>query len=224
MAGVRICFGPFTLDLETRQVTRGGDEIHLMPKAFELLTVLLLERPKVLSKSDLQERLWPGTFVAEANLSNLVAEIREALGDDARAPRFIRTAYGFGYAFCGDAIAAPGAHRPALPHRPVCWLEWNQQQFPLSIGEHVIGRDADLDVTLDAATVSRRHARLVVTAEGALLEDFGSKNGTFRGDERVTSPVSLADGDAIRIGSLLVTFRRRPVAMSTETQAPPPTS
>jgi pSer/pThr/pTyr-binding forkhead associated (FHA) protein len=60
----------------------------------------------------------------------------------------------------------------------------------------------------------------VVTAEGTLLEDFGSKNGTFRGNERVTSPVQLADGDAIRIGSQLVTFRTRALAMSTETQAP----
>ena len=62
---------------------------------------------------------------------------------------------------------------------------------------------------LDASTVSRRHARLVVTAEGTVLEDFGSKNGTFRGSERITAPVQLADGDAIRIGSLLVTFHVR---------------
>jgi hypothetical protein len=162
--------------------------------------------------------------VAEANLSNLVAEIREALDDRARAPKFIRTAHGFGYAFCGETIAPPRAPQAALAERPACWLEWEQRQFPLSIGEHVIGRDPDLEVTLDAATVSRRHARLVVTTEGTLLEDFGSKNGTFRGSERVTSPVQLADGDAIRIGSLLVTFHMRPLGMSTETQAPPPHS
>ena len=46
----------------------------------------------------------------------------------------------------------------------------------------------------------------MVAAEAVMLDDFGSKNGTFRGDERVTSPVPLADGDAIHIGSLLVTF------------------
>ena len=100
---MRIRFGPFTLDLESRQLTNAGEEIHLEPKAFELLSALVLERPKALSKADLQERLWPGTFVAEANLSNLVAEIRAALGDPARAPKFVRTAHGFGYAFCGDA-------------------------------------------------------------------------------------------------------------------------
>ena len=88
-----------------RQLTRAGREIHLEPKAFELLSALVLERPKALSKADLQERLWPGTFVAEANLSNLVAEIRAALGDPARAPLFVRTVHRFGYAFCGDAVA-----------------------------------------------------------------------------------------------------------------------
>ena len=101
---MRIRFGPFTLDLESRQLTNAGEEIHLEPKAFELLSALVLERPKVISKADLQERLWPGTFVAEANLSNLVAEIRAALGDPARAPKFVRTSHGFGYAFCGDAV------------------------------------------------------------------------------------------------------------------------
>ena len=95
---MRIRFGPFTLDLESRQLTSAGQEIHLEPKAFELLSALVLERPKALSKADLQERLWPGTFVAEANLSNLVAEIRAALSDPARAPKFVRTAHGFGYA------------------------------------------------------------------------------------------------------------------------------
>ena len=101
---MRIRFGPFTLDLESRQLISAGREIHLEPKAFELLSALVLERPKALSKGDLQERLWPGTFVAEANLSNLVAEIRAALGDPARAPKFVRTAHGFGYAFCGEAV------------------------------------------------------------------------------------------------------------------------
>jgi DNA-binding winged helix-turn-helix (wHTH) protein len=217
---VKIGFGPFTLDLDTRQLTREDREIHLAPKAFELLVTLVQDRPKVLSKAVLQERLWPETFVAEANLSNLVAEIREALGDRARKPLFVRTAHGFGYAFCGDATTLSGG-RTTTPDRPTCWLEWGRQRFPLSTGEHVVGRDPDVEVRLDASTVSRRHARLVVTAEGTVLEDFGSKNGTFRGDERVTSPVPLVDGDAIHIGSLLVTYHVRALLMSTDTQARP---
>jgi len=216
---VRIRFEPFILDRDTRQLLRGRREVHLAPKAFELLQALVLERPRVLSKAVLQQRLWPETFVAEANLSNLVAELREALGDRARDPRFIRTAHGFGYAFCGDAAdlsAAPAT--PASADRPACWLEWGRRRFPLSIGENVAGRDPDVAVRLDASTVSRRHARFVVTADGTTLEDLGSKNGTLLGSERVTSPVPLADGDAIRIGSLLVIFHVRALLGSTETQ------
>jgi DNA-binding winged helix-turn-helix (wHTH) protein len=214
---VKIRFGPFTLDLDTRQLIRDNAEIHLSPKAFELLATLVADRPKVLSKIVLQERLWPATFVAEANLSNLVAEIREALGDDARSPLFIRTAHGFGYAFCGDTATLP-VGRETGSDRPVCWIEWGTRRFPLSIGEHVIGRDPDVEVSLEGSTVSRRHARLSVTAEGTVLEDFGSKNGTFRGSERVTAPIVLADGDAIGIGSVQITYRTLVGLMSTDTQ------
>jgi DNA-binding winged helix-turn-helix (wHTH) protein len=205
---VPLRFGPFTLDTDTRQLTRERRPIHLSPKAFELLDLLARERPRVLSKAVLQQGLWPDTFVAEANLSNLIAEIREALGDPPREPRYIRTAHRFGYAFCGEAVRAPGPDE-ARADRPACWIEWKTRRFPLHPGEHVVGRDADADVRLDASTVSRRHARLVVTADGTVLEDFGSKNGTYRGAERVTSPIQLADGDEIRLGSQLVTFHSR---------------
>jgi DNA-binding winged helix-turn-helix (wHTH) protein len=213
-------FGPFTIDLDTRQLTRGDRQIHLAPEAFDLLTALVLEQPKVLSKATLQQRLWPETFVAEANVSNLVAEVREALGDDPRAPIYIRTSHRFGYAFCGGASADSGAGAPEPPGVR-CWLEWGHQRFPLPIGEHVIGRDHDAQIRLDVSMLSRRHARLVVTADATVLEDFGSKNGTFRGRERVMTPIRLADGDAIRFGALVMIFRVRPPETSTETQVLP---
>jgi hypothetical protein len=146
--------------------------------------------------------------------------IRAALGDDARAPVYVRTVHGFGYAFCGHATT-PAAGRETGSDRPTCWLEWDTRRFPLAIGEHVIGRDPNVDIRLEGSTVSRRHARLVVKPEGTVLEDFGSKNGTFRGSERISVPVQLADGDPIYIGALLVTFHVRSEAMSTDTHARP---
>ena len=216
-ARVKIGFGPFTVDLDTRQLTRGGCELHLSPKAFDLLVALAAERPKVISKAALQRHLWPHTFVDEANLSNLVAEVRHVLDDPARCPAFIRTAHGIGYAFCGDAVTDVERRRDQ-PREPVGWLDFEGRHIPLVVGEYVIGRDPDVEITLDDTTVSRRHARLVVTADCTVLEDIASKNGTFRGDERVTQPVVLVDGDSVRIGSLLVTFHRRPALGSTDTQ------
>jgi DNA-binding winged helix-turn-helix (wHTH) protein len=219
---VPIRFGPFTLDTGSRQLTRAGREIHLEPKAFELLSALVEARPKALSKADLQERLWPGTFVAEANLSNLIAEIRAALDDPARAPTLVRTVHRFGYAFCGEAVSLPDPG-DGVPARVWCTLEAAGRHFPLASGAHVIGRDADVEIRFDTTTVSRRHARVVVTAGEALLEDCGSKNGTFRGAERVSSPVVLVDGDTIRVGSVRATFHVSAAFQPTETheEVPP---
>ncbi len=105
-------FGDFTLDESRRQLLRGGEAIHLSPKAFQLLSILTHETPRAISKRDLQERLWPDTFVTEGNLSGLVAELRTALDDDAHDPRFIRTLYGFGYSFAAPIADVTAAARP----------------------------------------------------------------------------------------------------------------
>jgi non-specific serine/threonine protein kinase len=95
----RWTFGDFVLDLDARELVRAGTPVSLSPKAFQLLGLLVQRHPRALSKTELQDLLWPGTFVVEKNLTNLVSEIREALGDDAATPRFIRTVHRFGYAF-----------------------------------------------------------------------------------------------------------------------------
>lgn len=99
---MRALFGEFTLDDSTRQLTAWRGEIHLSPKAFQLLSILIEARPKVIAKGDLHERLWPSTFVSEGGLASVIAELRAALGDDAREPRFIRTVFAFGYSFCAE--------------------------------------------------------------------------------------------------------------------------
>ena len=97
-----IHFGDFTLDESQRQLFRGAEPVHLSPKAFQLLSILIHHHPRAVSKQELQELLWPGTFVNEGNLTSAVAEVRTALGDDRREARFIRTLYGFGYAFVAE--------------------------------------------------------------------------------------------------------------------------
>jgi DNA-binding winged helix-turn-helix (wHTH) protein len=208
---VAIRFGPFVLDRGARLLRRGDADLHLTPKAFDLLVALIDARPNVVTKLALQQRLWPDTFVAEANLSNLVSEIREALGDRTGLPVFIRTAHGHGYAFCGLAATDTASEGPA------CWLEWGLRRFRLNEGTHVIGREPGVAIRLDAPSVSRRHAYLHVTRVSASLEDLGSKNGTFLGGTRVSAPAQLSDGDLVGIGALVVTFRSGSQNASTET-------
>ncbi len=199
---MRTAFGEFTFDDETRQLLQNGKSVPVPPRVFDLLGLVLANRPRALSKSELMDTLWPKTFVSESNLASLVNDLRAALGDDARSPTWIRTVYGFGYAFMGGGVPADGA-APSFPrHR----LLWAGREVGLHEGVTVLGRDASADVLVVDGSVSRRHARIEVQTERATLEDLGSKNGTFRGETRVTSPITLSDGDEIRLGSIQLRF------------------
>ena len=212
----QLSFGAFTLDVERRQLQRASDAgpIHLSPKAFELLHVLVDARPRAISKRELHERLWPSTFVSEATLSSLVAELREALGDRGRDALYIRTLHGYGYAFSAPA-AAPASSIGTITN----WIICDEREIPLGDGEHMLGRDSDAKVELRSPAVSRHHARIVISGASATLEDLGSKNGTSVRGQTLTSPLQLADGDEIRIGSFVLTFRTVSAKGSTETAA-----
>jgi DNA-binding winged helix-turn-helix (wHTH) protein len=212
---VSLRFGPFVIDADTRQLLLEGKEIHLAPKAFELLLLLLMNRPRALSKAELQERLWPSTFVEETNLAGLVAEIRRALEDSATQPVYLRTVYRFGYRFVGDVlgIAVPAKAGIAGP-RPYLILE--NRRIALLEGANIIGRASDATIQCEVSGVSRHHARIVVSGDHATLEDMGSKNGTYVRRDRITS-VSLADGDEIRLGKASLTFRMDPALDATDT-------
>jgi DNA-binding winged helix-turn-helix (wHTH) protein len=202
---VRTRFGPFTLDADTRQLLDGDQPVHLSPKAFDVLCVLLHAAPRVVNKADLHDRIWPGTFVVDANLSVLIGEIRKALADSAQTPRFIRTVHKVGYAFCGAAepVAARAADSGARS-----WLAWSDRRFMLAAGENLIGRNPECAVWIDATGVSRRHARVQLDSESGTvtIEDLNSLNGTFVNEARVESPRALHDGDAVQIGSATLTF------------------
>jgi DNA-binding winged helix-turn-helix (wHTH) protein len=97
----RVQFGEFVLDVDTRELLCRGEPRAISLKAFELLHVLIEHQPKVLSKAELHDYLWPNTFVVEANLSNLIGEIRRAVGENPQHPRYVRTVHRIGYAFRG---------------------------------------------------------------------------------------------------------------------------
>jgi DNA-binding winged helix-turn-helix (wHTH) protein len=201
---MQLRFSDCVFDPDTREVFRDEKPVHVSPKAFSLLAVLVERRPKAVSKDELHRLLWPDTFVSDANLPNLVAELREALGDDAHEPRLIRTVPRFGYAFRADTseVARSGPVGP-FGFR----LIWGDREIALQPGENVIGRDDAATLWIDDSLVSRRHARIVIDESGAVLEDLGSKNGTLLNGERIHSAAKLADEDLITIAPASIIFR-----------------
>src|SRR5262245_3240912 len=216
---MRVRFGECLLDSETRQLFARGEEVHLQPKAFQFLELLLAHRPKAVSKDAIHKQLWPGTFVSDGTLTSLLAEIRDAIGDDAHESRFVRTVHRFGYAFCGTAQETGPRRSPVTGRKFVHWFVRGRKRIPLEPGETIIGRDPGAAVFIDDRSVSRRHARILVTDETATLEDLGSKNGTFLAEKKVESPVPLSDGDQLKIGSVAATVRIFAVPESTDTAA-----
>lgn len=211
-------FGGFTLEPDTRRLRCGARVVPLVPKAFDLLVLLVEARPRVLTKEDLHRRLWPNTYVSDGNLSGLVALIREALGDDARKPRVIRTVHRIGYAFFGSVESDRRVEPPRATASTSYWLTLPNRQLALSDGDNVIGRDPEVSVPLQFPGVSRRHARIVIFEGIATIHDLGSKNGTWVRGERLTAPCVLQDGDELRVGSMLLTFRAATQGRSATTE------
>ena len=204
---MRVRFGDCVLDSGTRQLFVRGEAVHLSPKAFRVLELLLESRPAALSKSEIHRRLWPGTFVSDGTLTSLLVEVRSATGDSARSPRFVRTVHSFGYAFIGSTKDLPQGVSVGPGQRVVYRLIWGTREIALLPGENVFGRNEDATVWIDDAAVSRRHARIVIDETGAVLEDLGSRNGTFLRGKKIGAPTKLAAGDLLAIGPAAMVFR-----------------
>ena len=214
---MRVRFGECVLDSDTRQLSVRGETVHLSPKAFQFLELVLDNRPRALSKREIHERLWPGTFVSDGTLASLLVEVRSAIGDTARGSRFVRTVHGFGYAFSGIAEELRGSPSAGGGQKSIYRLIWETREIALAFGENLLGRDEAATVWIDDASVSRRHARIVIDESGAVLEDLDSKNGTYLRGQRIAAPQKLADEDPVRIGPASMIFRVLKQTASTST-------
>ena len=215
---MRYAFSDFVLDVDARQLVRAERAVSLSPKAFDLLELLLRERPRAVSRTRLRAALWPQTHVGATSLHVLVSQVRTVLEDEAQEPRWIRTVQRFGYAFCGSATGE-GETPAAEDAGAACWLSSEEGDFRLRDGDNVLGRDAGVDVRVDRPGVSRRHACIRVGGGRAILTDLDSKNGTFVGSEPVASPRLLHDGDKVRLGLRASVVFLRSAADETETEA-----
>jgi DNA-binding winged helix-turn-helix (wHTH) protein len=216
---MRLHFGPFCVDVGARQVLQGDASIHLTRKEIDLLLLLLEQRPNVVTKEQIYGRLWPDVFVSEASLQALVSDLREALDAGGRRDEFIRTVHGVGYAFSGavhDSSVLPEADRAVVRG----WLVGTSGRVPLHAGENIVGRSDHPD--LDTTTISRRHTRIRIDVEGVTIEDLGSKNGTWLNDRQLMAPQRLSEGNIVRLGSSVFTFRRARMSSSTQSSVPTP--
>ena len=91
-------------------------------------------------------------------------------------------------------------------------------------GENLLGRDPAVIVWIDLASVSRRHARILVAGGTATIEDLGSRNGTSVRGRRISSPTRLESGDRIKIGATTLVFRRSRRLGTTESEVSPRSS
>jgi DNA-binding winged helix-turn-helix (wHTH) protein len=214
---VRVRFADYSLDTDARQLFRGTREVHLSPKAFELLKLLVEKRPKALSKQELLERVWPGVYVSDASLARAVNEIRDAIDDHSRSDGFVQTVHGFGYRFASVGVVdldPPAGSGDAAVYR----LIGANIEFRITEGEHVIGRDPSLTIRLESPRISRQHARLVVRGHDVTIEDLESTNGTFVGGRRIETKTPVASGDEIHIGPIRLRLKLADDSANTRTE------
>lgn len=214
---MRLRFGEFSLDAGSRELRGPEGPIPLSPKAYAGLLALLERRPDAVSRQDLQDRLWPKTFVAETSLRRVIAELRAALGDDEGHPRFIRNVRGFGYAFCGQAEEA-GAARRNVESSIACRLEWGRREIALREGREPPrthpGRRG-LDRLPQRVPTPRPHR-----GRGGEGDDRGpgKQERDIVSGRRIDAPTVLEGGDQIELGSVRMTYRVFHARGSTETR------
>ncbi|CAN5804187.1 hypothetical protein BH18ACI5_BH18ACI5_05790 [soil metagenome] len=203
---MRIGFGSWVLDSGSRELLKGSVPVHLSPKAFDILEILVARRPNVVGKDVLLSEVWGNKVVEEANLAIVVGEIRKGLGDDPKSPSIILTVSRRGYRFAADTHDLETSSSSESAVR--CWLTWNDTTLPLREGENLVGRHPANTVWINAASVSRAHARIVVGAGGTTVEDRGSRNGTLVESERIAGAHLLIDGNTVTFGSEKTVFRQ----------------
>jgi len=201
------------------RISQDGRLVRLRPRAMDVLTTLALAAGKLVSKRDLIDDVWRTEFVSDHALTQVIAELRAALGDDAGNPTFIENIPRRGYRLVAtvtpvvDSVVSNNG--VSMPFK----LETDDGNFSLSQGQNVIGRTDEADICLDMTEVSRCHAMITVQGTTAIIEDLGSKNGTYVNGRQLEGPATLNNGDEIWIGRSVARMRFLIEGEPTKTEA-----
>jgi hypothetical protein len=166
----------------------------------DLLAAFARNPGEVLSKHCLLDLVWSDVTVGDASLTVAVGELREVLGDHPEKPEYIETIPRRGYRLIAP-VSYPGVSRDNVETSRF-WLTGAGVELVLRQGENLIGRSPEAHVRIDSPKVSRNHAKITIDGDTAVVEDLGSKNGTFLGETRVDVPILLNHGDQLRLGQL----------------------
>ncbi|MGR8947897.1 MAG: AAA family ATPase [Gammaproteobacteria bacterium] len=152
-------FGPYRLDTVLRC---DQTVIDLTPKAFRVLRMLLQNAPALVSKDELWSAVWPNVVVTDAALTVCIAELRKAVGDNARHPTFIATVPKRGYRFIGDVSARNGGSKSALRNR--------SDRTAQESSRFIVGRENELETIRQIAqrACATGHQILLISGEAGI--------------------------------------------------------
>lgn len=229
-------FAEFELDIAAYALRHRDEPVKLERIPMEVLILLVERAGTLVERSEIQTRLWgPEVFVEhDAAINTAIRKIRHALGDDAARPRFVETVVGKGYRFIGSlesvtSLLQPGEpaadgraehsarERPLFPRYSVTA---GKQEFLLNSADTVLGREPSAGVYIDHPSVSRRHARISIESQGAMLQDLGSRNGTFLNGRRIDGPAKIRHHDIIGLGPITLVFHVARAPASTQSMTP----
>lgn len=211
-------FVEFELDLAAYALRRRGEPIKLEKVPMELLILLVGSAGALVERREIQAALWAADVFVEHDsaINTAIRKIRQALEDDAEKPRFVETVVGKGYRFIAPVERRGWGQRSDIEARrssarwrctfPSYCVTRGKQEFVLDTGENLLGRDPAARVYVDHASVSRRHARISIRSQRAILEDLKSRNGTFLDGRRIEAPTEIRHGAIIGLGPIALTF------------------
>jgi DNA-binding winged helix-turn-helix (wHTH) protein len=199
--------GPWLVEPKLNRISDSDTSLQVDLRVMQLLVFLASRAGEVVSRYEILDAVWDTHFVADNTLTRAIAEIRRTLGDDPRHPTSIETIPKRGYRLIAPVTPLEAAPSESAEGLPRFRLVGSAGEFELHEGDNLIGREPGLEVTIASSNASRRHARIVIEGERAVLEDLGSKNGTFVGDAQLTEPTELSHGAEIRIGRKAAVLR-----------------
>lgn len=210
--------GEWLVRPELCEISRGGERTHLEPKVMDVLVHLAAHAGEVVSKQELTDAVWRVGYISDSRLTRVIADLRQALGDEASDPRYVETIPTRGYRLVSAVRDAAEAESDDSDTESTFKLEVAGRGYSIASGENIIGRGADVDIRIESEWVSRVHARIVVDDERAFIEDLGSKNGTYLHGVRLTGRAELHDGDEIGVGRGVISIRFVRAVGSTRTE------